>query len=672
MSKLRNHFLQVLILFFFSIPFFAFAATSGYISTTLGTPPPPSNPTRDAPFNDTYYGNGHVYSRLCGNLACTVFTRINWLPSSILSTPGRVVVSDSGLSGYIWSEKFGWINLDPNPDDDPDLYPLPGSGCTHTGVKMIPEGSGILTGCAWGQGTGWINFNVSDVDDIEIGVQINNSKEFTGWAWVQNSGWMYFGCEHAFSCVKTTWGAADTPADVDGGGSPGPIPLPTPDPGPSPDPIPLPLPTPGPGPGPLPLPLPTPTPGPGPGPGPIPIPDPAPLPIDDPGFIRLKKIIESEEGKAIIRTIGAIGLISGLIASLGGLFLSPTSFSDFLLIPTRLWSLLLGAVGLAKRRRPWGTVYDSVTKQPLDPAYVVLRSIEGKDVATAITDLDGRFGFVVPEPGAYTLIAHKTNYSFPSQKLVGYDHDELYRDLYFGETFSIASAGEVITRNIPMDPEHFDWNEFAKKKRHLMRFYSSRETWLLRLSNFFFYFGFAVAAVTVVISMTKYNIIVFGLYVLLFIIRKVGLRARPFGSITSSVSGDPIPFAIIRITQATTGVEVMHRVTDMLGRYYALLPNGDYTIRVDQKLADASYKTVASAIAVKVTKGYLSEKLTVDTGPEDSEGNSILPPPPSTAVLSTNTTIGEFHLELPAPKPVPKKLPLWARVSRAIIAYIMS
>ena len=298
-----------------------------------------------------------------------------------------------------------------------------------------------------------------------------------------------------------------------------------------------------------------------------------------------------------------------------GIFLNPLAISDLLLIPLRLWSLLLGALGLAKRKKPWGTVYDSVTKQPIDPAYVVLRNSEGKDVATAITDLDGRYGFVVPEAGNYVLVANKTNYLFPSQKLVGYDHDELYRDLYFGEHFKISEAGEIITKNIPMDPIKFDWNEFAKRQQHLMKFYSRKEKWLGRISNTFFYVGFIVASVSVLASMTRFNIGVFCLYILLFVVRSYGLGARGYGHVVNEETNEPLSYALVRISQAGTGVEVVHRVADAIGRYYCLLPNGDYTVRIDRKLPDSKYETIAEKIPVHVKKGYLSARLLVPNKP---------------------------------------------------------
>ncbi len=324
------------------------------------------------------------------------------------------------------------------------------------------------------------------------------------------------------------------------------------------------------------------------------------------------KSIISPAGIAVTTTVAATGAaVSTSVSVATGIFLSPFSFADILLIPLRLWSFLMGLLGIGKKKKPWGTVFDSVTKQPLDPAYVLLRNMEGKDIATAITDLDGRYGFVIPEPGNYFLVANKTNYIFPSQKLVGQDHDELYDELYFGEHFSVTKKGELIAKNIPMDPEKFDWNEFAKRSQHLMKFYSRKQKWVSFASNFFFWIGFIVSSVVVLMSMTKLNIAMFCMYAVLFFARHFVFKAKPFGVVSSLQTKQPIPFAIVRVSQQVTGVEVIHRVADMIGKYYCLLPNGDYFVRIDQKQDDGTYKTIAEKIPTKVTKGYLSENFTL-------------------------------------------------------------
>ncbi|MDR3519290.1 MAG: peptidoglycan-binding domain-containing protein [Candidatus Pacebacteria bacterium] len=64
-----------------------------------------------------------------------------------------VTVTDAGLTGNIWSQTYGWINLNPNMGG------------------VVNDGSGNLSGYAWGQNVGWINFS---------GAEINSSGKFTG------------------------------------------------------------------------------------------------------------------------------------------------------------------------------------------------------------------------------------------------------------------------------------------------------------------------------------------------------------------------------------------------------------------------------------------------------------------------------------------------------------
>lgn len=116
---------------------------------------------------------------------------------------------------------------------------------------------------------------------------------------------------------------------------------------------------------------------------------------------------------------------------------------------------------LRTTKRFWGTIYDSVTKQPLDPVIVKLYYIDGREVQTCITDLDGRYGFLA-RPGKFKILARKTNYLFPSKYVAGSD-DGIYENLYHGEFFELAGESEVLAPNIPMDPVSLDWNQAAKK-----------------------------------------------------------------------------------------------------------------------------------------------------------------------------------------------------------------
>ena len=67
--------------------------------------------------------------------------------------------------------------------------------------------------------------------------------------------------------------------------------------------------------------------------------------------------------------------VFAIIAAL--LTINNFSVSDLLLVLLRSLSSFLTAIGIKKRIKHWGTAYDSVTKQPLDPAYVTLKNSEG-------------------------------------------------------------------------------------------------------------------------------------------------------------------------------------------------------------------------------------------------------------------------------------------------------
>ena len=306
-----------------------------------------------------------------------------------------------------------------------------------------------------------------------------------------------------------------------------------------------------------------------------------------------------------IFTTGGVAITS--FALFISLFTNVFSFADLILVFLRIWSFILIFFGLRKKSRPWGTVYDSITKQPLDPAYVILQDLEGNEIATAITDLDGRYGFLVP-PGKYKIIAHKTNYSFPSIKLKGKTSDELYVDLYFGEEIEIKEGEEVIAKNIPMDPIKFDWNEFAKKDHKLMKFFSRRDIILYHISNILFFIGFGVTIIQVFIMPSLAVYITLGFYILLLILKNTVIRSvSSYGRVKDRLNGSPLSFSVVRVYSLGSNNEVIHKVADKTGKYYCLLPNGKYYSKIENKNVDGSYSVVHTSEAIEVKRGYLNK-----------------------------------------------------------------
>lgn len=88
------------------------------------------------------------------------------------STAGNVHITDSSLSGSIYGENIGWIDL---------------STVTNTSA-------GVLSGYAWGENVGFIDFSK---------VAIGTDGVFTGGAYGENIGWITFGT--GGNKVATDW-----------------------------------------------------------------------------------------------------------------------------------------------------------------------------------------------------------------------------------------------------------------------------------------------------------------------------------------------------------------------------------------------------------------------------------------------------------------------------------
>jgi Na+-transporting methylmalonyl-CoA/oxaloacetate decarboxylase gamma subunit len=312
-------------------------------------------------------------------------------------------------------------------------------------------------------------------------------------------------------------------------------------------------------------------------------------------------------GSAVQKAVAITGITAVGVGSIA-MFLvaNPFSFFDIFLWISRLWSLLLIAFGIKKKANPWGTVYDSVTKQPIDPAYVVLYNSEGREVATSITDIEGRYGFAVP-PGTYTIVANKTNYVFPSTKLAGKTEDELYGNLYFGGQIVVEKDGDIIGKNIPMDAVGFDWNEYAKNQQSRLRHFHRRDVLIAQISHGLFVAGFIITGVATIVSPTVFNLIMSGLYVVLAVLQILGITVRPMGGVSDYTTNMPIPFSVVRVYSTVTNKEIMHRVADARGRYYALMANGTYRVVVDRKNPDQSYTPTPITGDIPVKRGYLKE-----------------------------------------------------------------
>jgi hypothetical protein len=270
---------------------------------------------------------------------------------------------------------------------------------------------------------------------------------------------------------------------------------------------------------------------------------------------------------------------------------------------TALWSYL----GFRKKRRPWGTVYDAVTKRPIDPAYISVRQ-HGQEVASAITDIDGRYSLFLP-PGKYQFVVNKSHYHFPSLFLQGRNNDELYNNLYFGGEIEVV-GDEAATYNIPLDPVDFDWNEFAKNRWNLFKLYSHQQLTRVRVTNIIYGVGLSVTMVSLAFLPNYFNVAALLVYILLYIFTFRHGRRRLL-KIRRESTGEPVPFSIIRFFLADIHQEVKSVVADEFGRFNVLLRPGSYYLVIDEKEPDGSYRRIYQSEVVSLSNGLWPEDVIV-------------------------------------------------------------
>jgi len=296
-----------------------------------------------------------------------------------------------------------------------------------------------------------------------------------------------------------------------------------------------------------------------------------------------KKTLNTTAGKVATKAIILFSVMTAVAQGLRAVVMpipQVFSFSDIYLTIMRILGLLGEFLGLKKKVKKWGIVYDSETKRPLDPVYVSIFDDQGKQIEQRFTDMEGRFGFLVTS-GKYRVEANKTHYIFPSIKVLG-KKDELYDNLYHGEMLEIKGE-TVINVNIPMDPVDIDWNEEIKKK--MFKFNPKKEILKKRISSAIFYTGLIISPITYWATPNTLNLVIMLAYLAILILRQTGFKQKNYGRIYDKETKKPIPFAKVIISYPNLPDQrVAFGVSDITGRYYILVVDeGEYLIHIQGK-----------------------------------------------------------------------------------------
>lgn len=235
-------------------------------------------------------------------------------------------------------------------------------------------------------------------------------------------------------------------------------------------------------------------------------------------------------------------------------------------------------LGLRRKKKHWGLVFDSQTRQPIDPAIVkLIDAASGRVLQTCVTDLTGRYGFLVG-PGRYKIFIKKSNYVFPSKKVTG-EKSGMFSNLYHGEFFSVNGDEDVVSFNIPMDNAEFDWNQAAKSE--MLGISPFIEHFLFNLVAVVFWFVFVLLLISALYRPGVEVYAALSFYGFVFLLSLFLPKPRLWGSVTfSSGQAHGFPGSVELCHPDIPSIVIAKSVILPGGKFFLLAQPGKYTLRV--------------------------------------------------------------------------------------------
>lgn len=263
---------------------------------------------------------------------------------------------------------------------------------------------------------------------------------------------------------------------------------------------------------------------------------------------------------AVVTTTAAV-LLAPVVAN------AIISFSS--LLPQIFYWLtqLLQLLGIKKRRKPWGLVFNSQTGQPIPLAIVRIYDKKyNRMLEQSVTDNQGRYGFLGKE-GAYYITVVKSGFTFPGKT----KSSSFYERVYTGDEFKIAGKDQSVSFNIPLDPHTKAgltismWIGLVKVNRFLQK---------LRLP--LLVIGFIFSIIMLIFAYELLFVFALIFYILIGILEYLRTRkSRPYGIVTD-IFNHPLEMTIVRIFEKKSNRLLETDVTDQDGRFKFLVSPGVY------------------------------------------------------------------------------------------------
>ncbi len=263
---------------------------------------------------------------------------------------------------------------------------------------------------------------------------------------------------------------------------------------------------------------------------------------------------------------------------------------------------------LTRRRKSWGTVYDSLSKEPVSLAIIRLYEIISqaneqnktkKLIQTRVTSADGRYFFLVKPYTNYQIEVVCNGYKFPSHILKAGVQETIYTDVYYGEVFN-SNDNTIINPNLPLDSQEgkvslvgfnkkiktifADLEQFLKapinaKEKEYRRI--KKEALTKKALRFLAYLAPILGFINLLISPNKWTSLLFILQLLMllvfrYFIEKILPYKQHLGRVFDIDTNKNIGQSLIYLFEPQFGKLIQTQIADNDGLYGFLIGNQKY------------------------------------------------------------------------------------------------
>ncbi len=361
---------------------------------------------------------------------------------------------------------------------------------------------------------------------------------------------------------------------------------------------------------------------------------------------QVKEVVDNPIVEQQVQTVAAPTVVAVAVANVAAAGAATATAVPYALY---LYSLVAHPFLLIARRRrkKWGTVYNALSKLPLDLAIVRLMDAKtGRILRTMVTDKEGRYFFIV-QPGKYKLAAVKPGYVFPTVYLKGQKDDAKFVDLYHGEEID-AQEETSITANIPLDPV-----AATKTPRRVIWEGIGR-----RFQGLVGYLAILGMAIACYVTPTPIMFGLFAMNVVMFVAFRrmaIGRRPKSWGIVYDDKTGKPIQNAVARISESKFNKLLETQVTDNRGRYAFLVGSNVYYVTFEKPGYQKEQKGPVGLQEVKKREEKLVavdirlKRSAAGTAPVVTAGPGAKPPAPGTPEPATPAATAPVKPPAPVP-----------------------